>query len=62
MLKIKQIRQQKGISIRKLSALTGLPISTLSDLENNKKIPTPQVLAAIAKALGVDEKDLWKEG
>lgn len=60
MLKIKQIRNSQGMSIRKLSELSGVPRSSLSELEGNKKIPTPQELKSIANALGVDEEDLWQ--
>jgi len=60
LLRIKQLRQYKNYSIRKLSDLTGIPKSTLNDLENNKVIPKEQDLEIIAKALGVTQKELWK--
>ena len=34
--KIRLLRTEKKVSIRKLSDLTGLSKSTLSDIENNK--------------------------
>jgi transcriptional regulator with XRE-family HTH domain len=61
MLIIKQIRRDKKLSIRGLSALTGIPRSTLSDLENNKKAPTDQELKLVARALGVKEEQLWRQ-
>jgi len=60
LLKIKQLRRNKGYSIRKLSELTGISKSTLNDLENNKSIPRPEDLEKIARALEVTPKELWK--
>lgn len=59
MLRIKDLRHSKGISIRKLAELTGLSRSSLNDLENNKKIPNHRDLELIAKALGVTQEELW---
>ena len=64
-IKIKQIRQQKSITIRQLAALSGISKTELSDIETGKKIPTAYTLCAIAKALQVticdlvDCKDDW---
>lgn len=50
---IKQIRQQKKITLRQLAALSGISKTELSDIETGKKIPTAYTLCAIAKALQV---------
>lgn len=57
---IKKIRENKKISIRKLSGITGISRTYLSDLENNKKTnPTLYILQEIASALNVNIKDLF---
>ena len=57
---IKKIREKQNISIRKLSQLTGLSRTYLSNLENNKRVnPTLSSLSAIADAFNVDIKDLF---
>lgn len=42
--------------------MTGITKSNLSDLENDKRIPGAKEIEKIAKALGVDEADLWDGG
>ena len=57
---IKKIREKQNISIRKLSQLTGLSRTYLSNLENNKRVnPTLSSLSAIADVFNVDIKDLF---
>lgn len=56
---IKRIREKQNISIRKLSLLTGLSRTYLSNLENNKRVnPTLSSLSAISTVLNVDIKEL----
>lgn len=43
----------------KLSVLTGLPNSAISDLELGKREPWPRARKALAKALGVPEAELF---
>lgn len=60
--KIRLIRKEKKISIRKLSEMTGLSKSTLSDIENNKsKKPTVDTISRVAKALEVPLADLFEQ-
>lgn len=57
---IKRIREKQNISIRKLSLLTGLSRTYLSNLENNKRVnPTLSSLSAISTVLNVDIKKLF---
>ena len=57
---IKRIREKKNISIRKLSHMTDISRTYLSNLENNKRVnPTLSALYSIATALNVDVKDLF---
>lgn len=63
--KIKEKREEKGISLRELEEITGIDRDYLSDLENNK-IPADEVLFAemvvIADALAFRITDLYELG
>ena len=52
--KIKEIRENKGISLQELSKLTGFSSAILSQIENHLESPSLGTLFKIAKALGVD--------
>lgn len=53
-LKIRSLRQAKGLSYQQLSEATGLALSYLHDIENGKKYPKANKILALAKTLGVD--------
>jgi transcriptional regulator with XRE-family HTH domain len=55
---IRDVRIAKGLSLRALSSLAGLPYSTLSKLENGKMALTYDKLIRLAQALNVDLKDI----
>lgn len=57
-MQLKKIRKEKKISLRKLSELTGIPKSSLHDMESGKKIPKESELEVIAEALGVTQKEV----
>lgn len=54
-----QARNDKRISLVKLSQMTGISKSTLNNIENEKVSPTVAELEAIAKALNVRITDLF---
>ena len=57
---IKNIRKNKGISLKKLHEMTGISRAYLFDLENNRKFnPTLFILKKIAEELEVNIKDLF---
>lgn len=57
---IKDIRIRKGFTLYKLSKLTNLSRTYLRDLENNKRFnPSLETLYKIARALGVNVKELF---
>lgn len=57
---IKEFRKKNGLSIKKLSELTGISRSYLYNLENNKKFNVNlDKLYKIAKVLNVNVKDLF---
>ncbi len=57
---LKDIRQQKQISLEQLAKLSGISKSHLSYIERQEKEPTITVLIKIAKALNIDIKDLYE--
>ncbi|MFA3783423.1 helix-turn-helix domain-containing protein [Melioribacteraceae bacterium 4301-Me] len=52
-LKLKQLRQEKGLTLSELAERSSLSVSYLNEIENGKKQPKPKKIAAIAKALDV---------
>lgn len=57
---LKQIRQEKGMTLKKLSERSGVSTSHISDIENNFKMPSLIVVVKLAKALDVGVTDLYK--
>lgn len=51
--KIKTLRENSGISLRKLAELSNIAPSHLSYIESNKTNPTIEKLASICKALNI---------
>ena len=56
---IKFIRQQKGITLKRLSLKTGISTTHLCDIENNLKTPSLTYAILIAKALKVNINELY---
>lgn len=55
-----QARNNKKVTLVKLSVLTGISKSTLNNIENERVSPTIKQLETIAKALGVRITDLYE--
>ncbi len=55
-----QARNNKHVTLIKLSKMTGLSKSTLNNIENEKVSPTLAELEVIAKALDVKITDLFE--
>jgi transcriptional regulator with XRE-family HTH domain len=53
-LKIKALRQSKGLSYQQLADHAGLSVSYVHDIETGKKFPKADKIIALAKTLGVD--------
>ena len=57
---IKNVRKNKGISLRKLHEMTGISRAYLFDLENNRRTnPSLAILENIANVLEVNIKELF---
>ena len=57
---LKNIRNNKGLTLSDVSELTGFPVSTLSKLENGRTELTVDKLLRITLALGVNVADLFR--
>lgn len=57
---IKEIRQEKGLTIAALSRKSGVSAAHLSDIEKNFKSPSLLVMVRVAKALDADITELYK--
>lgn len=57
-LKIKQLRNEKGLQQTDLARLTESSVSYVNEIEKGKKFPKPDKILMLAKALGVAYDDL----
>ncbi|MBB6501723.1 XRE family transcriptional regulator [Pedobacter cryoconitis] len=53
-LKVKSLRQEKGLSYQQLAEKTGMSLSYVHDIETGKKFPKADKILSLAKILGVD--------
>lgn len=56
---LRAARTEQGLTLRDLAARTGLPVSTLSKLENGKTVMTYDKLLLLAQGLGIDLGELF---
>ena len=57
-LRIRAIRESRGLSLGQLSEISGVPGATLSRIENSKMSPTFGVLSRVMMGLDIDWTDL----
>jgi len=58
---LKQIRQQKGLSLKEIAENIGVSTSFLSQVENNKTIPSLSTLKSIADYMNITISELLGE-
>lgn len=58
--KVKQRRQEMGITLDQLSAKSGVPVSTISDVEQGRE-PRVKTAQRIAHALLCTVDELWPD-
>ena len=56
--RIKELREQMGVSQNKLAKLAGMSQAAISIIESGKKSPTVDTLGRIAQAIGCTVSDL----
>ena len=57
-LKVKQLRQERGLSFSELSKRSGMSLSYLNEIEKGKKFPKADKVTKLARALGTTATDL----
>lgn len=60
-LRIRELREQRGLTQQMLAEMAGISRSQLSEIENERKPANTVRLAAIAKALGQEVEDLFSQ-
>ncbi len=60
--KFKRLREEQVLSQRELARMAGLTHATVWRLENGYKEACPQTIRKLARALGVEPKELVKKG
>jgi transcriptional regulator with XRE-family HTH domain len=58
---LRELRESKGVGLRELARQAGLSVSHLSYIENGDKVPGPEVLGRLSRALQVDPKTLLRD-
>ncbi len=53
-LKLKQLRQDKNLSLSELAVKSGLSVSYLNEIESGKKYPKADKIAVLSEALNVN--------
>ena len=57
--KVRKLRESKGMSTRVLAREAGISTETLNAIEHDRRQVQVRTLAKLAKALGVEVKDLF---
>jgi XRE family transcriptional regulator, fatty acid utilization regulator len=57
--KVRELRHKKGMTTRGLAGEAGISTETLNAIEHGKRQVQVRTLAKVAKALGVEVKDLF---
>ncbi len=57
---LKQVRQEKNMTLSMLSKKSGVSRTHINDIENNLKSPSLFVMVRLAKALDVEITELYK--
>lgn len=57
---LKQVRQEKNITLNRLSEKSGVSTTHINDIENNIKSPSLFIMVRLSKALDVEITELYK--
>jgi len=58
-LRLKELMNQKGISREELANRVGVSMTTISNINSEKNLPTINLLLQIAEALDVDIREMF---
>jgi transcriptional regulator with XRE-family HTH domain len=59
--KLRRLRTERALSQQDLERMTGIAVSTISNLERGKRSAQHRTLRRLAEALGVEPRELMKE-
>ena len=62
MERLKELRRERVLSLRELEQMSGVSYNTIWRLEDGRQGAHPRTLRKLAEALGVEPKELIKEG
>ena len=62
MERLKELRRERVLSLRELEQMSGVSYNTIWRLEDGRQGAHPRTLRKLAQALGVEPKELIKEG
>lgn len=57
---MRQLRQERALSLRELGERSGVAFDTINKLENERRQAQPRTIRKLADALGVEPKELMK--
>ncbi len=57
--KVRQLRESKGMTTREFASVAGISTETLHAVEHGRRQPSIRTLDKIARALGVEARDLF---
>ena len=55
---LRRVREGRGMSVRQLSAKSGVSTDSISDFEELRQMASPRTTRRLAEVLGVREEDL----
>jgi transcriptional regulator with XRE-family HTH domain len=55
---LRRMREERGVSVRQLSAKSGVSADSISDFEELRRMASLRTARRLAEALGVREEDL----
>ena len=61
MERLAELREQRALTLRELSAMSGVAADTINQIELGHRKPRPSTLRKLAKALGVEVADFFQE-
>lgn len=57
---LKVLREGYPLTVRELAGRSGVSLSTISGVENNRRAPNPSTVRKLARALGVEPTELMR--
>jgi transcriptional regulator with XRE-family HTH domain len=61
MERLAELREQRALTLRELSAMSGVAADTINQIELGHRKARPSTLRKLAKALDVEVTDLFRE-